>query len=86
MRRERGAKIQISVEEKVQSGFPVELIKRLSGATDRAYHVSLSDVYRGGAECSTLDSVSGSCIGDINGSVTILRLEQLTEVKILEME
>lgn len=49
----RGQNPVIFVEEKVQSGFPVELIQRLSGATDRAYHVSPSDVYRGGAECST---------------------------------
>lgn len=27
-------------EEKVQPGFPVELIQRLSGATDAADHVS----------------------------------------------
>lgn len=44
----------------MQSDFPVELIQRLSGATDRANHVSLRDVYRGGAECSTLDSASAS--------------------------
>lgn len=44
----------------MQSGFPVELIQRLSGATDREYHVSLRDVYRGGAECSTVDSASAS--------------------------
>ncbi|TNN59831.1 hypothetical protein EYF80_029937 [Liparis tanakae] len=55
--RESGTRIQFFfVEEKAQSGFPVEFIRRLSGATDRACHVSLGAVCRGGAECSTSDS------------------------------
>lgn len=37
---------------------PVEFIQRLSGATERARHVSLDDAWWGGAECSTSDSAS----------------------------
>lgn len=40
--------------------FPCWAYPALSGATDGAHHVCLRDVYRGGAECSILDSASAS--------------------------